>query len=902
MKPNTSKYRLLVLCLFIIISMTPYLFSCGGGGGDQASTSSSSYSLPTELSAIPTNENATNSSYTVAGSRYGLLGLLRTLGAITDENSDYNKAETRKYVKEHTLEQYKTIEKVLDALEQTDYDNDEAESEEDGDDLDGDDIDNVDTCAYKAMVAWEEEKDGIDMKNLESWTVETNKITESILRVRLWIEEEENGEFFYAKGEFKIYLAPTKKADGSYQDYGIWTANVKFDENNDDFFAASASIGENGESIITVYERMPEDIEKTSAQITIESKAIMYKSDTEGYGKVKFIDFEQLFGPDAVSDPSTIEPTIVTYAYNSSFLAVKEGNADIQYKDRTSITEMTHRYGVYNSSTGEDIKKTKSFGFPIRYNTNGMEKHAYYGAWQGRHQLWGQNNLETIPESTTVYREDIPSNQPQQSYIVGPSFTGTFVKRIPIDANIEDIKNIPVEIWVNENYDLFYVGGTWTYCTEMSWPEPPNPPECIGYDEGNFETEIGLETLIVSTTDTRKEVRIEGLLNEFYVYEKSSSDNGGDGFYEAEEGENHRLTVKTPRTILIPIDDSNDHEHLHVMINGNIYIEYTGTGTTGWVEKEIIDFNTETWTPIFNEDGDKEYNFPIGKEIYVNFQGANYIVKKTSSSNYTTQVELQTVANPTNVNELITSGMIFKEQWNPDNSSTYRFITDPTNSNYLKLVYESIGNNDRDSNGSPNEGAVAGQVVTSGKWGLTAYVNGQATTNQFNWDYPNNSSDNWGKVTYLKNTDGSYKMLDDPVRFNSITLANNVGDQRTLSLQYDGWMGGLPMMEEELRKNNWVMTTEISNKIINIAADTTITDSVTGTVYIIKPLEVSQILNSVTDTSGRQIPDISQTTSLDMDAIPGFIDHGMGDRPDVTCIKYSEGKLVEDCECSLETD
>jgi len=102
-----------------------------------------------------------------------------------------------------------------------------------------------------------------------------------------------------------------------------------------------------------------------------------------------------------------------------------------------------------------------------------------------------------------------------------------------------------------------------------------------------------------------------------------------------------------------------------------------------------------------------------------------------------------------------------------------------------------------------------GAVVTSDIWGLEAYVNYTSTGTMYNWEYQGEDED-WGSVTYLKDTDGNYKLLDDPMRFDSITAANNAGDEKTLALQYEGWMMGLPTMYEELMKNDWVMTDEIS--------------------------------------------------------------------------------------------
>jgi hypothetical protein len=49
----------------------------------------------------------------------------------------------------------------------------------------------------------------------------------------------------------------------------------------------------------------------------------------------------------------------------------------------------------------------------------------------------------------------------------------------------------------------------------------------------------------------------------------------------------------------------------------------------------------------------------------------------------------------------------------------------------------------------------------------------------------------------------------------------------------------------------------------------------------------------VTDTTGLDLPDLTSAEDVDLDTVPDFVDHGMGDAPEVTTIKYSEGNLIE---------
>ncbi len=864
-------------CWFMVGVMVSLalLMSCSGsgGGGGGGAEAVAGFEVPDEISVVPPAEDA--EGHTTATSNLSLKASLKSLArAAADAGTDYSEAKTSKYVEEHTLEQFEIIEQVLQAINQTHY----ADAE------------NIDNGPYKSIIAWEDEQNGIDVKQLEPWIVISEYIEEDgqdVLRVRAWIEEQEEDETLLVKAEFKIYESATKNADGSYQDYGVWELNVKFDDDAEDFFAASASVGPDGEAIIKLHESFLEDFGfDEDLELPAVMKAIMYRSDTTGYGKVYHPDWDSLWGPDFdPSDLVELPHMEAIYAYNSSYLAVQnEDDDDPQYKDRSDVVEMTHRYGIYDAETGDDVMKTKSFGFPIKYTLNGLTRHAYYGAWQGRHQIWTHGEGDAIPEGTEVSRQDFGSDEEPETYTVGPTFNGVLVKRTYVDASLNDIKNIPVEIWINQDYSLLYNAGDqkWYHCDNVNWQV--NPIECLS-TAVDFAAEIGFASLIVEETNNRKHVNINGWDNNLeqniqFVYALASDgDVPQDGFYEAVEemGDyGSRMVLKDdPVTPISP----GDVPQLWIYIGGSIYVEWDGDG---WVEKELENFNENTWTPEFGPN-DKAYNLPENQELYINMQGVNYVVRKDADGT-TVKMELQTAVNPDNVAEIVPDNTIFSDPWNPDTSSTFELVTDPDDDNYLMLVYLTVSEFD-DQNG-----VSVGDIATN-VWGIETTYEGDDEPTAFNWEY--SESGGWGSVTYLLNSDESYKLLDDPMRFNSIEAENNAGDTKTLALQFDGWMMGLPQMYDELGKNNWTMTPTIADKIINLPTGTALTESDTGDQYLLKPLDISQFLTLVTDTTGLDLPDISQAEDVDLDSVPDYVEHGMGDMPDVTTIKYSEGILVE---------
>ena len=58
---------------------------------------------------------------------------------------------------------------------------------------------------------------------------------------------------------------------------------------------------------------------------------------------------------------------------------------------------------------------------------------------------------------------------------------------------------------------------------------------------------------------------------------------------------------------------------------------------------------------------------------------------------------------------------------------------------------------------------------------------------------------------------------------------------------------------------------------------------------------MGQILKAVNlvDIPAGSEPDLTQADTVDLNTVPDYVEHGMGDMPDVTVVKYSEGVLVE---------
>ena len=887
-----------------------------GGGGDSATTSSGgtttsggatirAYTLPTEISAVPASASTAAS---VRGA--SMMGRFDRAVAALPSASDYNQSMTAKYIEEHALEQFSIIEQVMKALAQTHY-NETA---------------NQTGTAYKAMVAWEDENNGVSIKKLEPWVVESSVVsgalpdgtTGNMNKVQVWIVEDDNspnatpGSKRTIRAEFKIYSGATFNADGSVLTYGEWDLNVAFGSGTSKFFVAT-SRNNNG---------IPE-LKINMNEGGGFSRAVLYRSGASGYGKVEYPDYSSCNSPSCTPTSAS-----AGYAYNADYLAVQVAGQLVAYKDRNNKVEMTHRYGLFYTenppagvTAGESIEKHKSFGFPVSYvDGNGVTQHAYYGAWQGRHQLWG-GGQNGVPAGTKVTRDDFGANATPATYTVSPTFNGSFTKRTLVTGSPDDIKDIVVETFTNKHFDLFNVAGAWKFC-DGGWIQfggPNQANQCMDFSTKQpkaFTAFTGWDKLV---GDNRKHVNINhwDSVNQVpvnYVY--LATDPGtvtwsGAGFYPATQGQ----TGLQPNANAVRYAGSNG-DQVGVDINGSIYIQYTGDFTgvkTGWVQKKLISFDQSTWTPTFDAAGDTAFTPEQGREYYINSNGVNYVVRRVAAANavadYEVQLELQTTANPINYSTILPTGTDYLGlPW--QQGLKLKLETSTASANFLKLVYAA-------DDPSTNAVETTADVYTSGQWGLQAFnaagapldasgavvtvdgfgvPTGATRPVQFNWEY--SASGGWGTQQYLINADSTYKLLSDPISLvaQSYNYSYQTGVTKTLALQFDGWMHGLPDLYQDLQKDGWTMTTALSQKIINIPAGTQVTDS-NGVAYYIKPLQVSIFLAEVTTpATGKTFPDVTQGSNLNVGAgsplLPTFTDHGMSATIPTATVKYSEGNAV----------
>ena len=265
-----------------------------------------------------------------------------------------------------------------------------------------------------------------------------------------------------------VETAPSQASDGSYTDYGVWRMDVKVLEAGMPFrFVASAARDALGRAVIKMGQ-----VEPGKNGTPLQTAGILYKAAQSGSGKVVYPDWEACNQPDCV--PAEVP---VAYVYDAQTVTLRKGTGQAVTKARNSFVDIVNRYGLFDATTGENVAKTRQFGFPIRASgAGGVEMFGYYGAWQGRHQVWG--NGQAVPGGLAVQRADVPPNQTPPTFTTSPAFTGILVKRNYAPAFLSDLTGLAVETWDNVSFQLGFDGAKW--CRDpVVGPPPQQPPRAV---------------------------------------------------------------------------------------------------------------------------------------------------------------------------------------------------------------------------------------------------------------------------------------------------------------------------------------------------------------------------------------------------------------------------------------
>jgi hypothetical protein len=898
-------------CVLPIVTLIG-LTACGGGGGggggataqseDDAAAAARAMVIPQEISAVPAASSSQSQSAQLPGSAKLFSRLPRAAKAVADlpATSDYSQAVSRKYVETGALEVFSIIETIMKALRQTNYWDESV--------IDGD--------RYAAQISWEESRDGQDTKNVQTWHVQSSyngndadSPTGETVLVKVWIPEtDDNGNERQVKAEFKLYDQADIDDDGTVHDFGVWDLNVAFDASGSEYFAARASKETvDGTEFAKLTIREHNSRQEQGDTVETDMKAVLYRNDDTGYGKIQVPDF------DCDNNGCEMVNKTIAYAYDPDHIYIgiddtgdglsnpeDGGNDTKKLLDRNSTVAVTHRYGLFLASNGNNVTRTTNFGFPIRFSDgNGRENWGYYGAFQGEHHLWawGENGF-ALSDGGSVNKESWNGGQRTLTPYTVEFQKSLFAKREMQAVDVSSIEGMPLQTFYNRFWNLTYLsagpdGAGWYDC--KGW---------VNFDQGNNPTCQGPDGAVsFAAFDGGKLVEAAGN-NAMIQYEPMG---GGGSQVDYSGGD---FNVGTPA----------NGDRLMVNVFGRLWLELQGAdGSYQWVKK-VQRQGAQDWEADFDEQSDAAFVFPSGDDLRGNINGTNYVIKhmrdldvdadKADAGDYKVFVEAQTVANPTNLATFLPPGTDYlAAPWQKDDPYTWdsalRVLKDGNDTVYTQDTWGLMA---WDNNGTPNDTTddmpltAAGTAAVTDNFGNPLMFADDMSTVavQFNYRYAAGGNGQEPAQVYLKDGSGNYALLSDPITLVDVPVVNKDGDAAgTLDLRYDGWMHGLPEMRDAFERGG--LASEFLGKVRNIVSGTEAV-GVDGTHYYIKALETSVFLDDVSDQVGTTIPfadlpDWQSADALDLDALaPSYVDNGMSGMTqaqlDAAVVKFVEGVAV----------
>ena len=905
MKRSAHWHSLLTYCGFVGFAVVVIgSAACDSGGG--GTTLTSAIEMPAKVDVVSSKSGtstATLSANAVVSRQVNYMQHIQALRQVVARasvaalpaDSDYNRTETVKFIEIEALEVFEIIDQIFSSFSQTRYE------------------DNIGTGCYVAKVKWTDEcEGGAECSQIQSWTVQTQAAdvdgdgNSDEQTVYLFIDEidPETAEVEPIKVFCELQQAPAENADGSLENLGIWRITATFGgaasiaDINDYFFAESTILGD-GTNKLVVRDQFREGNGVQEFDVGI--RAVIYRdpNGAGGRGQIEMPDWEACFGPQNICPPPQVE---VNFEYNTEYLCVRSPTRGTECFDRDQEIEIVHRYKLFDCTTGQDVEKTTSFGFPIVVNEVGDVRFGWYGAWQDRHELWVNGN--PLTDGTNVVKEDFSGQGSPTPYTVD-TFSGALEKVSVVPGSVDQLEGIAAEVWLFDDRRLKFNGG------QSRWEECPNH-DCSGGNGALTDFTLGLPSLQYAGADDPREIWIEANgIN--YVYLTVATQ--GAGFYVAQEGQPDPDSCGGPPqwtsngTKYNPLAD----DELFVGVGGRTYIMYTGefnradgvgadVTDTGWVEKTLQSFDCQTWTPTFDNNADREFPFDLGREYFINNRGANLRVTRGATNgnvnDYSVFMDSVSVVKPSaNLDTVMPDGTILADPFNPG-GSTYvlnKNANDATK--YLMLTYNTVGPEDQGKN--------VGDVVTEDFWGLRAQgATGTLTAGDtlYNWTFQS-PGEFWGGVTYLKDANGNYALLSEPIRLSAIPLQNSqdleLGNPGlSYHMMFDGHLHGLPDTWWELEKTNFQGTAqgidEILDKNVIIPNGTEVTNADTAACYFVKAIDVGIFVIPVPLTT-LGVPDVgdnSPSDLLDLNADVGTPDFTLVfalAKPTGCPLKYVEG-------------
>lgn len=418
------------------------LAGCGGGGGGGTV---SGLSLPSQVNIV---ESSTNNN-TVRLPR-GLAGSTLT---------DYQNDRTQFWIHDESMGPLDTINDILEALDQTNYDDPTV----------------INAGPYIALInAFDnggEQGGDRSAPQYEEWVVDSSRASDSAPHiVKLWIKGEENMDGNSPINGHIYVRVVINEAPTSTKPYGDFTLYFKF-----------LADTEQPNSTSTVFQGYLATVARNDGQ----AEFMFFNGHGDPDQGVPPSGFAMRERARVVGDPASRTGRAYTeknfqgqnhqeqqeyqVQFNGNYVARKDRNNVLTVLDRNDFETHVWRYGVYNSTTEARIKNFG--GFPVE-TQDGKR------GWASHHGIWMDRGTTLTNGMTLIRRSHQNNTTTSYTAVVVP---GKLEKRTRASITLADIVDEEMECWDFQNQQQILVkfdGTNWMNLGTRSgngWNRLQNP-------------------------------------------------------------------------------------------------------------------------------------------------------------------------------------------------------------------------------------------------------------------------------------------------------------------------------------------------------------------------------------------------------------------------------------------
>lgn len=440
--------------LSLLLMASAILSGCSGGGSNDAPATTtgtgtgSALQLAEKISVVDAKSTSTGA----AQLRIGKFKVAPS--TVTAAGTDWTKDVTQVFVHERSEEAFGTINEILCAIGQTQYD--EMVNKGDYKAL----IDN-NLCSQKrdsAESAGQEstnQSSGSTAPDYETWTVnsaraDSNAGTPQIVKV--WVHEKERSEGGGHTEPAKVIEAKATITEGvsATNPYGLFTMNfaaypVLNGTKSSTAMFKGMLMSEKDATTGKILLKFVMDGGFTNPQTGIQEQSMTEKSvldraadGSTGSGSA-YHSFTSTQGTQSFSETGSFN-----IAFNTAnFLRQDTTGGTPVCLDRINFDETAWRYGLYDVN---GARVTRNSGFPIKYNDGTKE---YFG-WAGYYGLWLPDSV-TIADGATVKKQVFSATGSTETDYILIRKGGKLKKHTQQMLTLTDIKSIPLDYWEWDN-------------------------------------------------------------------------------------------------------------------------------------------------------------------------------------------------------------------------------------------------------------------------------------------------------------------------------------------------------------------------------------------------------------------------------------------------------------------